>query len=108
MSWSTGLAALMPDTVVIQGLSSFSTDGYLTPVYGPASTHRARVVRKNTLVRTFAGTEELATTVAWVLTTSTFDPSSRVRVNGSTLGPLMAAETYPDEVGRDHLKLFWG
>jgi hypothetical protein len=110
MSWSTALVDLMPNTLLVRPFVGVSTDGYARPVYSTAlQSYRARVVRKNTLVRTFEGTEELASWVAWVLSTSTFDPSSKVSLSPSTvvIGPIMAAEQYPDENGRDHLKLLW-
>ena len=110
MSWSTDLVDLMPDTLLVRPFVSVSTDGYGRPVYSTTQTSvKARVVRKNTLVRTFEGTEELASWVAWCLTTSTFDPSSKVSLSPSTvaIGPIMAVEQYSDENGRDHVKLFW-
>ena len=108
MSWSTAFEELMPDGVSIKSLTSVSTDGYATPVYGSASTYKARVVQKQTLVRTFAGTEELSQTTVWIASTSTLAPSIELTVNGSTLGPLMALEAIPDEDGIHHLKAFLG
>ena len=109
MSYSTEFDSMLNDTVVVKDLNSFSTDGYMTPVFSTsASTFKARVVRKQELVRTFAGTEELAVTVAWVASTSTFEPTAQITVNGSTLGPVMAAAAFPDEDGVHHQKLWWG
>jgi hypothetical protein len=107
MSYSTEFDALLADGVSISGLSSVSTDGYATPVYGSASTYKARVVRKQTLVRSFAGTEELSQMTVWVASTTTFSPSAEISVNGSTQGPLMALEAVPDEDGVHHMKAYF-
>ena len=108
MGWSTSFEALMADGVSIQDVISVSTDGYATEVYGTGSTFKARVVRKQSLVRTFAGTEELAHTTVWIASTSTFAPSVQITVNGTTRGPLMALEAFPDSDGVHHTKAFFG
>ncbi len=109
MAYSTAFDAFLNDTILVNTLASVSTDGYGTDVFSTsASTFKARVIRKQQLVRTFAGTEELAHTVAWIASTSTFAPSVQLTVNGSTLGPLMALESFPDEDGIHHLKAAWG
>lgn len=89
---------------------SVSTDGYGTEVFGTGSTFKARHVRKQTLVRTFVGTEELAQSTVWIASTSTFAPDARIVLTGSTgvLGPLMALQSFPDEDGINHLKAFFG
>lgn len=98
----------MPDGVRIKELNSFSTDGYLTPVVTTGSTYKARAVRKQTMVRTFQGTEELASLTLWIASTSTFANPSQLQffLNNSTtqVGPLMALDSYPDEDGVHHIK----
>ena len=109
MAWSTEYEELMPSTAVIKTLTSVSTDGYGTPVYSAGTSHKARIVHKNTLVRTFAGTEELARTVVWIASTSTYAvEDTQITVGGSTLGPLMSLEAYTDEDGVHHNKAFFG
>lgn len=108
MSWSTAFEEFLTDTLVVKGLSSFSTDGYMTPTFGTGTTYKARFVIKQQLVRTLQGTEDLANSVAWVNSTSTFSPQDQYTVNGSTVGPLMAVEQYPDEDGKHHVKLMFG
>lgn len=111
MAWDAAFESMFADGVTVAGLASWSTDGYGTPVYStPGSTYKARVVRKQELVRTFAGTEELAKTVVWIASTSTanFSPDVEITVNGSVPGPLMSIEAFPDEDGVHHLKAFFG
>ncbi len=108
MSWSTEFAELMPHTVQIAALASFSTDGYGDAVYGTASTFTARVVGKQTLVRTFEGTEELATTIVYVASTGTINPSDRITLPDGSTPPLLAVSTFPDEDGTHHHKLAFG
>ena len=108
MSWSTELEALMPHTITVAGLASFTTDGYGEPSFGSASTYQARVVGKQTLVETFRGTEELAKTVVYVAATSTFGPSDQITLPDGTTPELLAVESYPDEDGAHHMKLMFG
>lgn len=107
-SFSSGLLDLMPDQVTVQTLTGVSTDGYGTETYSTGTTYSARVVRKQTLVRTFEGTEELATTVVWLQSTSTYSPTDRFTLPDGSTPVLMATEAYPDEVGLDHVKLMFG
>lgn len=112
MSWSTEFEALMPDTIRVASLSGFSTDGYATATYGSGTTYTARVVRKQRLVRTFDGTEEISTVTAYVASTSTFGPSDRYWLpDGSTFSVspnLLAVEAFPDEDGIHHTRLMFG
>ena len=108
MSWSTELDALMPHTITVGALASFSTDGYGTPTFGAASSYTARVVGKQTLVDTFRGTEELAKTVVYVKATSTFGPSDQITLPDGTTPELLAVEAFPDEDGAHHTKLMFG
>ena len=108
MAYSTDFDELLNDGVSTNTLASVSTDGYGTAVMATGSTFKGRFVRKQQLVRTFAGTEELSTSQLWVASTTTFAASIEFVVNGSTVGPLMSLEAYPDEDGIHHTKAFFG
>ena len=108
MSYDSEFDSLLSDGVSTRTLASVSTDGYGTAVMATGSTFKGRYVRKQQLVRTFAGTEELSTSQLWVASTSTFAASIEFVVNGSTIGPLMSLEAYPDEDGVHHSKAFFG
>ena len=105
MAWSTAFEKLMPATVQVAALTGLSTDGYGTPTYGSASTHKARVVGKQHLVRTFAGVEETARTMVWVASTSTFAPSAQFTLPDGTTPELLAVTAYPDSDGTHHVQL---
>ncbi len=108
MAYDAAFDSLLADGVTVKSLVSVSTDGYGTAVYDTGSTSKARVVRTQELVRTFAGTEELARTTVWIASTSTFQPDVQIVVNGSTEGPLMALDSFPDQDGIHHSKARFG
>jgi hypothetical protein len=108
MAWTDALLSLMPDTVTVKTLSGWSSDGYGVPTYSTGSaTYSARIVSEQTMVRTFEGAEELATTTVWVASTSTFGAVDQVTVGGVS-PPLLAVETFRDESGVTHSKLLFG
>jgi len=108
MSFSTALLALMPSTMVVYGLSSWSTDGYGEPVFSTSGTsYRCHVMNKQTMVRTLQGDEQVSDMQVWVRTTATFDPTSKLTVSGSTVGPILALEHHYDEDGLHHTKVFF-
>lgn len=109
MTFTDGLLVLMSTTVTVAAWSGMSTDGYAIPTYSTAgTTYAARIVDEQRLVRTFEGTEELATTTVWVASTSTFDVADQWTLPGSATPPLLAIETFRDEVGVTHSKLAFG
>lgn len=108
MAWSTAFEALMPDTVTVKTLSGLSTDGRGTPTYGTASTYTARVSRMQQLVRTFEGTEEVAHTVVWIKSTSTFAAASQITLPDGTTPNLLSLSAIPDQDGIHHLKAWFG
>ena len=109
MSWISNFSTLLADTVVVTALSGVSTDGYGIEQFATSgTTYSARVVREQKLVRTFAGIEEVSSMTIWVASTTTFSPMSKISLSGSTLGPLMSLEAYPDEDGVQFLKAYFG
>ena len=108
MAWTDGLVDLMPSSVSVAEWTGLSTDGYAVPAYSTSpTTYSARIVTQQRLVRSFEGTEELATTTVWVASTSTFDARDQWTVNGDT-PVLLAIETFRDESGITHSKLAFG
>jgi uncharacterized protein YfaQ (DUF2300 family) len=108
VSWSTEFEALMPHTVQVGGLASISTDGYGTPVYSTGTAYPARVKGAADLVTDFTGTEQIATTVAWIASTSTFAPDSQITLPDGTTPLLLQLEAVPDEDGTHHVKAWFG
>ena len=109
MSFDPAFLELMPSTMKVYTLSSPLSDGYFLPTYSTAvKTWRCRKVRTQELVKTVAGTEEVATTVAWARSTSTFSASDKITIDGSTQGPLLRVDHLYDEDGLHHSKLWYG
>lgn len=109
MSFSTKFVALMPSTVTVSTLVSLSTDGRGIATYSTGTDYRARIVRKQELVRTFEGTEEVANTLVYIASTSTFSPAlSLITFTGSTDLNLLALSAFPDQDGIHHLKAAYG
>lgn len=109
MGFDDALLDLMPDTLTVRALKGVSTDGYGTASYSTASkSYRCRVVEKQTIVSSFQGEEQVARTVVWVKSTSTFGPWDKVTLPDGTSPPLLAVEDYRDEVGHHHQKLLMG
>lgn len=109
MSFDNKLTALMTSTMTVRTLTGVFSSGYFQPTYSTAvKTWRCRAVRTQELVKTVAGTEEVATTVAWIKSTSTFSASDKVTISGSTIGPLLRVDHFSDEDGHHHSKAWWG
>ena len=101
---------VMTQTLTVNRLSGVSTDGYGRPAYSTAALSRyCRVTEKQHLVRSFEGEQEVATTVAWVRSTSTFSPSDKITLPDGTTPRLLAVEEYRDQAGAmHHVKLSFG
>jgi hypothetical protein len=109
MAFDTALLDLMPWTLKVNTLKGVSTDGYGTATWSSSTrSHRCRVVEKQTLVHTFDGDEQVARTVAWVRSTSTFGPWDKITLPDGTHPRLLAVEEYPDEQGHHHSRLYFG
>ena len=107
MGFDDALLDLMPDTLKVNALKGVSTDGYGTASYSSSTqSYRCRLVEKQTLVHTFDGDEQVARTVVWVKSTSTFGPWDKITMPDGSLLRLIAVEDYRDEVGAHHQKLF--
>lgn len=107
MAWSTELEALMPHSVTVKTLSSFSTDGYGVPTWSSGTAVTARVVARQELVRTLEGTEETATTVVYLASTGSINPSDRFVLPDGTTPTLLAVQSFPDEDGTHHYQIFF-
>ena len=109
MSFDDALLDLMPDTLKVNVLVGSDTGGYGIPAYSTAAfSYRCRVVEKQTLVHTFEGDEQVARTIIWVKSSSTFGPWDKITMPDGSLLRLVAVEDYRDEVGAHHQKLFGG
>lgn len=108
MSWSTDFEALMPHGVTVKALSSISTDGYGTAVYGTGTTYKARISGTQEVVTDFMGDEQVASHVVWVASTSTFGPDAQFVLSNGDTPNLLKVAAVPDEDGTHHVKLWFG
>ncbi len=109
MAWVDAFADEFSTTITYADWVGMSTDGYGTSTYSTSSsTFAAREVTEQRLVRSFEGTEELATTTVWVASTSTFSALDRFTLADGTVPTFLAVETFRDEVGITHSKLAFG
>ncbi len=104
MSWSTDFEELFATTVTVGTLSGVSTDGYSVATYTTGTSYKARVFGEQTVVRSFAGIDETATTTVWIASTSTFAPSVQITLPDGTTPELLAMQAVPDEDGVHHIK----
>ena len=103
MAFDTALLGVLAQTLTVNRLSGVSTDGYGRPAYSTSSIScRCRVTEKQHLVRPFEGEQEVASTVAWARSTSTFSPSDRITLPDGTMPRLLAVDEYRDEDGALH------
>jgi hypothetical protein len=103
MPWDSAFLTIMTSTLTVTRLTGVSTDGYGRPAYSTSALkRRCRVTEKQTLVRTFDGTQELARTVCWVRSTSSFSPSDKITLPDGSTPPLLSLDEYKDENGLPH------
>ncbi len=109
MPFTTPLLECFSTTVSHAAWTGMSTDGYAVPTYSTAgSTFPARWVTEQRLVRTFDGTEELATSTVWVASTSTFSALDQWTLPNGETPELLSLETFRDENGVTHTVLGFG
>ena len=103
------LAALCKQTVVVRARTG--SDVYGQPSFSTAaSTYAARVVPGSKELRDRDGNVVMASHVAWIDTSSTISPESKVLIGASTVRyPILRSEAFPDETGAiDHVRLTLG
>lgn len=110
MALDAAFLTVMPSTVKVRRVTGVGTDGYGDPSYSATTLSlRCRITEKQTLVRTQDGSQEIAKTVLWIRSTSSFGPSDRFQLPDGTLPPVLAVEEYRDQAGAlHHHKVFMG
>jgi len=66
------------------------------------------IVNKNTLVKDVNGQETLARTVVWLLGTPTITPEDKLVLPDATEPPIINTESFPDDEGDHHTKVYLG
>jgi hypothetical protein len=110
MPFDPAFLTVMPSTLKVRRVSGVGTDGYGQPTFSATTMKlRCRVTEKQTLVRTAEGTMEVARTVCWVRSTSSFGPSDSFELPDGSTPPPLAVEEYRDEAGTlHHQKVYFG
>jgi hypothetical protein len=100
-------ADMMGDTVTVASVST--RDAYGKPTFSPARSYVARVVYKQTrIVNRTNGQDAIATGVVWLGGTPTLTIESRLTLPDGSTPPIMNWETFPDEEGLHHTKVYFG
>lgn len=91
----------MPHSVTIAAVST--RNGYGEPTYGSGTSYTARVVKKQSKVRSFTGEETVAQGTIWIKGTPGLTPQHQITVPSgffaSTTPPLIGCEQIVDETG---------
>lgn len=97
---------MFTDTITLAELTS--RDSYGKPNYGSAASFDARVTFKDELTRDSKGREVLSKGHVWIEGTPTITPEYELTLSDSTVPPILTTETYQDENGTHHVKVFFG
>lgn len=97
------------DTVTVEPFTSYSTDGYNTPVYGAALTLRARVEQGPKQIIDAEGRMVVSTVRAYLGSTGLFTVKDRLTLPAGfapTQPALLKCEPVRDETGLHHTVLY--
>ncbi len=99
----------MPSTLHVDPVSGLSTDGYGTFVFTTSTVeYRCRHVIKQVAVTNLQGEQEVANSILYIKSASTFAVSDKLSIGGVELGPVIRVEQYPDQDGHHHSKVYLG
>lgn len=98
---------LMKDTVTHYQMSSRDSYGAIT--YGSGTEYQSRVVYKRELVRDSNGNQVVSKGVVWFMAYVNINPDQdKITLPDGTSPPILAVERFPDNVGDNHTKLYFG
>lgn len=83
-------------------------DDYGKRSFGSPVSLSARVVKKNKLVKASDGSEVMSTTQVWIQGTPTLTPEDQIILPDGSMPIILSVETYPDDDGDHHSKVFMG
>lgn len=113
MVYDRSLDDLFATTITIEQVSSLNDFNVRT--YAAAVTYPARVVNKLSRVVDFEGRETAAMAVVWIAPETTNDtlptdvtPDDRLTLPDGTTPPILGVNTFDDEDGAHHMKIFLG
>ena len=101
---------LMPHTITHQAVAS--RDEYGVPTYGTGTSYTARVVYKNSRIksqRRGSETDVIADGHIWISGTPTINvDNDRITLPDNSTPILLSVERWPDESGLHHVKVYFG
>lgn len=107
MSMDSELLELMPSTVTVADLSS--VDAYGEAVFGTATSYRARIEPKPTLIRNFQGEEVVASATIYLACTTAVSATAEVTLPDGSTPPLQqVAHHYETDGTIHHVVLYVG
>lgn len=107
MSFEEEYLACMPDTLVVNVVSSI--DSYGKPSFSTVgTTYSALIQAEQKLVRAIDGTEKVAETTAHINSTSAISPDSKITLSNGDTRPILAVETLSDDEGIHHCVVHLG
>lgn len=108
MTFGQLLESLMSSTMALSTVTGMSTDGYQVATYTTSASWPCRITNTPALIHSQTGDEQMARTIMWVASTSTWSPYDKITVGGSTLGPVLRVAHFNDQVGHSHSKVWFG
>ena len=111
MTWDPALDELLTETVYFSTASAQTRYGVKT--FSTAQTSaRARIVVRQSEVRTAQGQTVMSAATVWVKSTGAISAEDRITLPAGILPtsqpPILSVERYPDETGPHHHKLSLG
>jgi hypothetical protein len=109
MAFDDDLLELMPFTITIASVTS--VDKFNKRTYGSAVSYRCRIVARMEQVVTEDGRQAQSSHILWVAPPASgvipnLRPNCKLTLPDGTTPPVLAIETYPDEDGNQHMKIF--
>jgi hypothetical protein len=85
-----------------------SRDAYGMPSYGTPASYESRITYKDQLVRDKNGQEVVAKGFVWIQGTPTITPEYQLTLPDNSTPPILTTETYYDDKGAHHVKVYFG
>lgn len=100
------LSELFSDTISRQAFASFGAYG--EPSHSASvSTYKARIVKKNKMVRNSQGHEVLATAQAWIQGNPIIGLNDKITLSDGSVPIIVSTDRFQDETGYSHTVVYF-
>ncbi|MCK5640808.1 MAG: hypothetical protein KAJ19_08425 [Gammaproteobacteria bacterium] len=96
---------MMPHTIT--HLETTGYDDYGAKNTGSPATYKARIIYKNDTILDANGREVISKGHMWIMGTPTIDNEDVITLPDGSIPEILSVETYPDENGAHHVKVFF-